>query len=103
MHQRAMALSLPAGTYTIILTDAGYIPNAIFDNGALSEDFTDLTGGSFPVQTCVDSANCNTDSPAWALDITTPNSPTALVPEPQGLQFFSFAAIVLVYVARRNS
>lgn len=46
-----MSLALAAGTYTILLSDAGYILNAIFDSpscGNLDEGFTDLTGGVFP-------------------------------------------------------
>jgi hypothetical protein len=36
---------LLAGTYTLVLSDANYIPNALFDNGTLSEGFADLTAG----------------------------------------------------------
>jgi hypothetical protein len=80
-----MSLPLAAGTYTVLLSDAGYIPNAIFDNpsyGNLSEGFTDFTGGAF--QTCVDVNDCNNDTANWALDVTTPTSVTA-TPEPGSL------------------
>ena len=96
-----MMLSLSAGTYTVVLTDADYIPNAIFDNGALSEGFTDLTGGSFPLQTCVDAADCNNDTPKWALDITVPTASTS-VPEPGTLSFVSVALALLMSLARRK-
>jgi len=94
-----MNLSLAAGTYTIILSDALYIPNAAFDNGALAEGFTDLTGAASQTcggtddcttdptapafQTCVDATDCNTDTGNWALDVTTsgPGGGTA-TPEP---------------------
>ena len=50
-----MSLALAPGTYTVLLSDALYIPNAIFDSpsyGDLSEGFTDLTAGNFrPVRT----------------------------------------------------
>ena len=54
------------------LSDAEYIPNAIFDSpssGNLNEGFTDLTGGAF--QTCADLNDCNNDTANWALDVTT--------------------------------
>jgi hypothetical protein len=35
-----MALSLSMGTYTVILSDAEYIPSALFDNGTLGESFS---------------------------------------------------------------
>jgi hypothetical protein len=73
-----MSLALGAGTYTVLLSDAGYIPNAVFDNGTLGEGFTDLTGGAF--QTCVNADNCITGTANWAFDITT--SGASSVPEP---------------------
>jgi hypothetical protein len=80
-----MSLALAAGTYTVLLSNAEYIPNAIFDSpsyGNVSEGFTDFTGGAF--QTCADLNNCNNDSANWALDVTTPTSVTA-TPEPGSL------------------
>jgi hypothetical protein len=77
-----MQVALAAGTYTLVLTDANYIPEAVFDNGALSEGFNDLTGGAF--QTCdpVDNA-CITPNGNYALDIISPDSQIASpVPEP---------------------
>jgi hypothetical protein len=63
--------SLAAGTYTVVLSDGQYIANAVFDNGMLGEDFTNLTGRVF----------CNLENNgvacpdalggAYALDITT--------------------------------
>lgn len=74
--------SLAAGDYTAILTDADYVPNAVYEStGYLGDGYSDLTGGSFPLTTCYDSINCNTDSANWALDVTT-NSATAEAPEP---------------------
>jgi hypothetical protein len=72
--------SLAAGTYTVVLSDGEYQANAVFDNGALGEGFTDFTGGGF----------CNVDingvgcpdpfGGAYAFDIT--GLPGAAVPEP---------------------
>ncbi len=76
-----MQVALAAGTYTLVLTDANYIPNAIYDNGALSEGFTDLTAGVF--QTCDPVSNaCITTNGNYAVDITTPS---VLTPEPGAL------------------
>ena len=74
-----MALSLSTGTYTILLSDGAYIPNAVFSGvGTLGDGFTDFTGGAF--QTCADATDCNTDTANWALDVSTSGSPQA--PEP---------------------
>jgi hypothetical protein len=64
-----MQVVLPAGTYTLVLTDANYIPDAVYDNGALAEGFTDLTAGVF--QTCDPVSNaCTSTNGNYALDIT---------------------------------
>ena len=76
-----MQVVLAAGTYTLVLTDANNIPNAIFDNGALSEGFTDLTAGVF--QTCDPVSNaCITPNGNYAVDIT---SASGFTPEPGAL------------------
>jgi hypothetical protein len=68
-----MSLLLAPGTYTLVLSDAAYIPNSFFDNGTLGEGFTDFTGGAF--QTCDTNVSsgvmsCITASGNWAFDIT---------------------------------
>jgi hypothetical protein len=66
-----MQVTLAAGTYTLLLSDANYIPAAINDNGSLSEGFTDLTAGVF--QTCDPAADaCITPNGNYAVDITSP-------------------------------
>jgi hypothetical protein len=76
-----MQVVLAPGTYTLVLTDANYIPNAVFDNGALSEGFTDLTAGVF--QTCDPVSNaCITPSGNYAVDVT---STAGFTPEPGAL------------------
>jgi hypothetical protein len=96
----AMSLILPAGKYTILLSDAGYIPNAVFDNGTLAEGFTDLTNGIFATcNTTVDGTTCATDIPRWAFDVTT--SPvTTPTPEPGTLLLFG-SALSAVAARRR--
>lgn len=71
---------LAAGSYTVLLSDGEYIPNAVFESspGYLGDGFTDLTAGVF--QTCYDTNNCNRDTANWALDITAPAA--IFAPEP---------------------
>jgi hypothetical protein len=91
-----MSLALAAGTYTVLLSDAEYIPNAIFDNpsyGNLSEGFTDFTGGAF--QTCADLTDCNNDTANWALEVTTPANVTA-TPEPGSLVVCGLGLMAIV-------
>jgi hypothetical protein len=96
---------LAAGTYTVLLTDAAYLPAAVFEGSPafLGDGFIDLTGGVF--QTCVDENNCNTDTSNWALDVTVGSGSTTppAVPEPPSVEL---AALGMVFVAcwmyRRN-
>ncbi len=91
-----MSLALAAGTYTVLLSDAEYIPNAIFDSpsyGNISEGFTDFTGGAF--QTCADLNDCNNDTANWALDVTTPSSVTP-TPEPRSLAVCALGLMAIV-------
>jgi hypothetical protein len=84
---------LTAGTYTVLLTDALYMPNALFETPPptpeLGDGFTDLSPGFF--QTCIDNDNCNTDNGNWALDISLPGNSTVVeessapTPEPSTL------------------
>jgi len=78
--------ALPAGTYTVVLSDGEYIANAVFDNGTLGEGFTDLTGGVF-CNLVINGQDCPNTSGAWALDITT--TPVTPVPEPGTLALFA--------------
>jgi hypothetical protein len=68
----ALSLYLPAGTYTLVVTDAGYLPGAIFAGGLLAQPFVDLTGGSAEFQTCDGvSGVCFTRYGNFAVDIVT--------------------------------
>jgi hypothetical protein len=85
-----MQVGLSAGTYTLLLSDANYIPNAVYDNGTLSEGFTDLTGGVF--QTCDPVSNaCITPSANYAVDIVSTQADlTTTTPEPGALSLLGF-------------
>ena len=86
-----MQVALAAGTYTLVLTDANYIPNAVYDNGALSEGFTDLTAGVF--QTCDPVSNaCIAPNGKYAVDIT---STSVFAPEPGALWLMALGLAAL--------
>jgi len=73
-----ISVELGAGTYTVLLSDGQYIPNAVFDNGTLGEGFSDFTGGAF-CNIDINGVGCPNGTGAYALDINTPGSST---PEP---------------------
>jgi hypothetical protein len=94
----SMTFSLAAGTYTVLLTDGLYIPNAEFEtNGLLGDGFTDFSAGVF--QTC-NGATCVTDTANWALDISTPE-PTTETPEPAGMWTCGIGLAALTAASRR--
>jgi hypothetical protein len=96
----AMSLDdLAAGTYTIVVSDALYIPNAIFDNGNLSEGFTDLTGGQF-CNLQINGVACPNTSGNYALDVTTV-TPSVATPEPATLLLFG-TGLLGVFAKRRQ-
>ena len=90
-----MQVALAAGTYTLVLTDANYIPAAIFDNGALSEGYVDFTNGDF--QTCDSTSNaCITPNGNYAVDILSNQSAAPpVVPEPSTLPLLCTGCLVL--------
>lgn len=89
----SMSFALAPGTYTLILSDAGFVPNAFSDDGTLGEGFTDLTGGVF--QTCDTSldgdTSCITPTSAWALDISGTDISVLTTPEPAPLLLLATA------------
>ena len=93
--------SLAAGTYTVLLTDADYIPAAVFEGpgGLLGDGFIDFTGGAF--QTCNTDSECITDTANWALDITSPET-VSPVPEPGGFWALGLALLAWGAVNRRR-
>jgi hypothetical protein len=90
-----MQAALGAGTYTLVLTDANYVPNAVYDNGALSEGFTDFTGGVF--QTCDSVSNdCITPGGNYGVDIVSAHSDlTTPTPEPSALPLLAVSLMAL--------
>jgi hypothetical protein len=98
-----MQLAFLPGTYTLLLTDALYIPNAVFDNGTLGEGFSDFTGGA--LQTCnTDSSGattCANDTGNWAVDLTTSGS-TVPAPEPGALYLLAGGLGALELLRRRR-
>lgn len=96
-----MSLNLSAGAYTLLLSDADYIPNAVFDNGTLGEGFTDLTGGAFQTCNTVGSTTtCADDTANWAFDVTTSGSSTP-PPMPEPPAFLLLATNLVAIVVRR--
>jgi hypothetical protein len=92
---------LAAGAYTVLLTDANYVPNAVYETtGYLGDGFSDLTGGSLPFQTCYDANDCNTDSANWALDITTAG--TVTTPEPASFLLVGLALLTAIACTLRG-
>jgi hypothetical protein len=87
-----MTPSLAAGTYTVILTDGQYIPQAVFDNGTLGEGFNDFTGGAF-CNIAINGMNCPNTSGAYAFDIT---GLPASVPEPAAAGLVGAALLALI-------
>ena len=94
---------LSAGTYTVLLSDANYVPNAVYETtGYLGDGFSDLTGGSLPFQTCYDATDCNTDTANWALDITTAGAASASTPEPASFLLVGLAILTAMPRTRRG-
>jgi len=107
-----LTAALSAGTYTLLLTDANFVPLAVnpsivlgpynltdttsnnYGSSSGNGAYTDLTGGVF--QTCATLTDCNTDSGNFAVDILgTPTAPSP-VPEPTTLGLLSSALAVLI-------
>ena len=93
--------SLAAGTYTVVLSDGDYVPNAFYDNGTLGEGFSDFTGGVF-CNIVINGVACPDPlGGAYALDITTPSAMSP-VPEPGTLGLFGSGLVGLTFLSRRQ-
>jgi hypothetical protein len=76
-----MFSTLAAGTYTVLLSDGQYIPQAAFDNGTLGEGFIDFTGGAF-CNVFINGVGCPDPlGGAYAFDVVT-RPLVAATPEP---------------------
>lgn len=96
-----LQVGLAPGTYTLVLTDANYVPAAVYDDGTLSEGFADFTGGVF--QTCVSATACITPNGSYAVDVSYPVSTSMNVtPEPSALCLWCTGLAALAGVKRFN-
>ena len=92
---------LAAGTYTLLLTDANYIPLAVNPGpptaSMISDGFFDLTGGVFQTCVVVDPLLppvCITPSSKFAVDITS-TAPVVVTPEPGTLALLGTGLVAL--------
>ena len=98
-----MKATLSPGSYTLVLSDAAYLPFAIFDDGELSEGFVDFTPGVF--QTCDPNSDaCITTNGNYAVDILGVQDETSgpsATPDPSTLTLFGTGLAALAGVRRR--
>jgi hypothetical protein len=95
-----ISLLLGPGAYTLVLSDAVNVANAVYDNGTLGEGFSDFTGGV--LQTCnTDNSGdttCANDTSNFAFDLTTKGGSTTPTPEPSSATLLAvvlLAAVIL--------
>jgi hypothetical protein len=110
--------TLSAGTYTLLLTDAAFVPIAInpgssspfdltdnssnnYGSGTGNGAYTDLSEGVF--QTCVTLTDCNTDNGTFAVDILGLNggSSPAVTPEPSTMALAAIALGAMLAARKR--
>jgi PEP-CTERM motif len=91
-----LAAALAPGKYTLLLSDADYVPFAVSPgppiSSLLSDRFADLSGGVF--QTCTNSGACITPNGNFAFDIS--GVPVSTVPEPGTLALLTSGLGILV-------
>jgi hypothetical protein len=107
----ALAATLNPGTYTLLLSDANFVPLAVnpgiltpfdltdttsnnYGSSTGTGAYTDFTGGVF--QTCASATDCNTDNGNFAVDILGSPAAPSPVPEPTNLALMSFALATLI-------
>ena len=98
-----MQYNLAAGIYTLVVSDGNYVPNAVYDNGKLSEGFTDYTPGPGQFSTCDTDGSCITPSGQYAVDIVSSQSGLGTVPEPDTLPMFGVGLAALAAFQRFRS
>ena len=98
---------LAAGIYTLVLTDANYIPSAVNPgppfSTLLSDGFSDLTGGVF--QTCnttSDGTTCITPTSHFAVDVVDLSGAGLSAPEPQPFALLGIGFVALGVLRRRR-
>src|SRR5262249_23026907 len=86
---------LAPGTYTLLLSNANYVPFAVSPgppiSSLLSDGFADLSGGVF--QTCTTTGACLTRNGNFAVDIS--GVPVSTVPEPATLALLTAGLAIL--------
>jgi hypothetical protein len=98
-----LTATLSPGTYTLLLSDANYVPYAVSPgppfSSLLSDGFADLSGGIF--QTCTNTGACIGTNGHFAVDIS--GVPVTPVPEPSTLTLLASSLVVFVFARRRGS
>jgi hypothetical protein len=95
-----ITMSIPGladGTYTVVLSDGSYIPNAVYDNGNLSEGFADFTAGQF-CNIAINGAACPNTNGAYSLEISGAASPT---PEPKSMLLWATGFLTILSLRKR--
>jgi hypothetical protein len=97
-----LTVTLSPGMYTLLLSDANYVPFAVSPgppiSSLLSDGFADLSGGIF--QTCTNTGACITPNGHFAVDIS--GVPLTPVPEPTTLVLMTSGLGMLFYKRRRH-
>jgi hypothetical protein len=101
-----LTVTLAAGTYALLLSDANYAPFAVNPGPPasflLSDGFSDLSGGVF--QTCASLTDCNADTGNFAVDITGLTTVSAPVPEPGAMTLLAgMLALLFCKAAARRT
>jgi hypothetical protein len=97
-----LVATLFPGMYSVLLSDANYIPFAVSPgppvSSLLSDGFADLSGGVF--QTCNGNGACISPNGNWAVDIS--GIPTTGAPEPSTLVLLSACVAGLVFKMKQD-
>src|SRR5262249_52911360 len=97
-----LTATLAPGTYSLLLSDANFVPFAVSPgppiSSLLSDGFADLSGGMF--QTCTGSGACITPNGDFAVDIS--GLAVTPVPEPGPLILLTSGLAVLIFKRRRG-
>jgi PEP-CTERM motif len=98
-----LTTKLSPGAYTLLLSDADYVPFAVSPgppiSSLLSDGFADLSGGVF--QTCTTIGACLTRNGNFAVDIS--GVPLSTVPEPDTLVLLTSGLVLFVFARRRGN